>query len=182
MASFYGFGLARRTTAGRVKKLLERIYGDKLQNVKFVSLYGSRKEFSDVDVFVVSENFKEITTDWLDVRVEKMSEFEKQVRSLDVSLVCPLFDAECILGDKEYFENIKNQFKESPITEETIRYNLKKSREQKELGLNYPKDSEGRIQGLAYSKSYLKNYLALKSGKKFLQKKNYFYLRKAKTL
>ncbi len=170
LATFYASGLAKKTTPERVKKLLKEIYGDKLKNIKFASLYGSRKEFRDIDVFVVGGDLEEIETNWLDVRVETNVEFENQVRLLDGSLVCPLFDAECIIGDKEYFSNMKNQFGKSPITEEAIKHNSEKSKEQRKMAMGYPKDSEGRMQGLAYAKSYLRNALALKQGKRKLTK------------
>ncbi len=172
LATFYAQGLARRTTPERVRKLLEDIYGDKLNRVKFASLYGSRKEFSDIDVFIVGEDLEEIQTDWIDVRVEGNIKFENRVRFLDGSLVCPLFDAECILGDREYFETMKNQFKNSPITEEAIKHNSKMSKEQRRRAIEYPESSEERIQGLAYSKSYLRNALALKQGKRKLTKES----------
>ena len=59
LATFYAQGMAQRITAKRVKKLLEDIYKDKLQEVRFALLYGSRKEFSDIDVFMVGKNPRE---------------------------------------------------------------------------------------------------------------------------
>lgn len=44
------------------------------------------------------------------------------------------------------------------------------SKEQKRRAMEYPKGSDERIQGLAYSKSYLGNTLALKQGKRKLTK------------
>jgi len=172
LATFYAGGLARRTTPKRVEGLLRDIYGGRMKDVKLALLYGSRKEFSDIDVYIVSDSLPEVKTNWLDIRVEKNTEFERKVKFLDSSLVCPLFDAEYIIGDKEYFEKMKNKFRVSPITKEAIRYNLEKSKEQKVMAMRYPEKSEERMQGLAYSQSYLGNVIALKQGKRKLTKES----------
>ena len=52
LTTFYNFGLARRTTTERVKKLLEEVCGNKaVKNSKLILLTGSKKSFSDIDLF-----------------------------------------------------------------------------------------------------------------------------------
>ena len=90
LAIFYASGLARRTTPERVRRLLGDIYGDRLQDVRFALLYGSRKEFSDIDVFVVSNSLPIIKNHWLDVSVYSIKEFEEKVRMFDIEITDPL--------------------------------------------------------------------------------------------
>ena len=68
LATMYAQGMARRTTPERVRGLLSDIYGNKLNDAIFALLYGSKREFSDIDVFVVSDHITPVINDWLDVR------------------------------------------------------------------------------------------------------------------
>lgn len=170
LATFYNFGMARKTTPERVSKLLFDIYGEKLKEVKLAVLYGSRKEFSDIDVFIVSEDLPETDCSWLDVRVERESDFEKMIKMFDVSITGLAIDSEFIIGDKNYFEKKKRQLAEQSITEEAIKYNLEKSEEQKRLAMQFEENSRKNIHGLTYSLTYLKNAIALKQNRRLLPK------------
>lgn len=163
--------MARKTTPDRVKKLLEGIYKDKLDNIKLAFLYGSKEEFSDIDVFIISEDLPETDCSWLDVRVEKEDYFEEMIKMFDVSITGLATDSELIFGDKNYFDKKKRQLREQSITKEAIRYNLEKSEEQKRLAFNYPENSEKNIHGLTYSLTYLKNAIALKQNIRLLPKR-----------
>ena len=151
LATFYAQGLARRTTPERVRKLLENIYGDKLKDIKFASLYGSRKEFSDIDVFVVSDNLQEIKTDWLDISTYSVDDFKEKLRLFDVALTDVLSSGELVLGDEEYFVQQRLELERQPITKHAIRYNLKESIEQNARALQYSDDSKKRRIGLSYA-------------------------------
>jgi len=181
LATFYNFGLARRTTPERVKILLKDIYGEKLKNVKLAFLYGSKKPFSDIDVFIVSENLPETDCSWLDVRVEKGNDFEKMVKMFDVSIT-GLINSELIMGDKNYFEEKQIQLIEQPITQKSIRYNLEKSEEQKKFALNYPENSRKKIHGLNYSLTYLANALALNENKRIYSKKDLLFYSQSESI
>jgi predicted nucleotidyltransferase len=170
LATFYNFGMARRTTPERVKKLLEGIYGERLKNVKLAVLYGSKKEFSDIDVFIVSDNLPETDCSWFDVRVEKEKDFENMVKMFDVSITNSIINSELIIGNEQYFKEKRKQLEEQPITREAIRYNLEKSEEQKIFALNFPENSEKSIHGLNYSLTYLANALALSENRRLLSK------------
>ena len=170
LATFYNFGLARRTTSERVKKLLEEIYKDKVKNIKLALLYGSRKEFSDVDVFIVDENLQEIESSWIDIRICSKNELEENINFFDVSAIDPLLTGEFILGDKEYLNEIKNKIFNQPITDKAIKLNLERSKEQRELSLNHQENSFFNRKGLSYSLTYLTNALALQNGLKLLTK------------
>jgi hypothetical protein len=55
LSTFYTAGFERKITIPRVKMLLEDIYKSPIQDARFIVVYGSRKPFSDIDIFAVSE-------------------------------------------------------------------------------------------------------------------------------
>ena len=166
LATFYEFGLARRTNPERVKRLLQDIYGKRLEEVKFAALYGSKKEFSDIDVFVVSDKLPEIYSGWLDVNVVSTKDFESGAELFDVEVTHPLSVGEFILGDRAYFERFGRLLEQQPITEEAILFNLRNSQEQRTRALNHLPESRERRVGNSYSETYFANHLALKEGKR----------------
>jgi predicted nucleotidyltransferase len=175
LATFYESGLARRTNPLRAKKLLKNIYSkNEFQNITFALLYGSKKEFSDIDVFIVGENIPEVQTNWLDIRVETTKDFERGIKFLDCSFICPLFESEYIIGNKENLMNIKNKFKESKITDQAIKYNFEQGEEQRNFAMEYPENSLERIHGLKYSQTYFRNSLALKENQRLFTKEDLF--------
>lgn len=162
LATFYNFGLAKRTTTERAKKLLIEIYKDKIKDIKLALLYGSKKEFSDIDLFIVSENLIQVNSSWLDIRIESLKDFEEKVNFLDASIIGPLLDSEYVMGNKDYLQQKRKELIEKPITRATIEYNLKRGEEQKRLALTYPEKSKERKLGFSYVDSYLRNTLFLK--------------------
>lgn len=174
LAIFYASGLARKTTPERVRRLLGDVYGDRLQDVRFSLLYGSRKEFSDIDVFVVSNSLPIIKNHWLDVSVYSIKEFEEKVRMFDIEITDPLKSGEIMFGDIDYFTRQKRKLTEQPITKEAIQYNLSEAEDQEKSAYQFPEDSEERRIGLSYastSKLMAKN---LKRGKRFFTKEDLF--------
>jgi hypothetical protein len=170
LATFYNFGMARRTTPKRVKKLLEEIYREKIKEAKLAILYGSKKEFADIDIFLVSNELEEINSPWLDIRVEHEGNFEDNIKNFDVSVTDPVLTGEFLIGKEDYFNEKRKQLLEQPITKKAIKHNLMRTEEQKRLALNYPENSEANIHGLTYSQSYFANALALMEGRRLLTK------------
>ena len=141
-------------------------------------LYGSKKEFSDIDVFLISDSLPEIYS-WLDIRVYKKEDFEKKLRLFDIAVTNPIMTGIFLFGDLNYFEKAKQRFLYQPITEEAIRYNLKERENQKNLANYYPENSEERKLGLSYYTTYLATSLALKNRKRIFDKKELIsYLQK----
>ena len=99
LATFYEFGLARRTTPKRVRKILETIYGDKLGDTKFALLYGSKKDFSDIDIFIVGKNPQESHSDFLDVKMQSSRDLKKGIKNFDVRTIIPLINGKFIFGE-----------------------------------------------------------------------------------
>jgi len=172
LATFYAQGLARRTTPERIKKLLEGIYGKKVvKDSKLVLLTGSKKPFSDIDLFVSSNYLQSMKNNWLDLVVFDEEDFERRLKLFEVQVTYPIINGEFVSGDRNYLKLKRNQLKNQPITEEAINYNLKLSKEQEKRALEYSKQSNERTTGLSYSQTYLTNSLALKQGKRLFTKK-----------
>ena len=171
LALFYHIGFPKYYDNGRIRNLLKNIFKDKITSAKLVILYGSRKPYSDIDLFVVSDEIKDFKNDWLDIYSLTPKEFEYSVSMFRISVTDPLLTGELIMGDKNYFEQKKRQLQEQPITQEAIYYNLRKSKEQKILAAQFPSNSKEYQIGMSYVQTYLKNALALKQGKKVLTKK-----------
>lgn len=171
LATFYASGLARRTILKRVKRLLEGVYdGKSVNNSKLILLTGSKKPFSDIDIFAVSNNLQEIKNSWLDVVVFNEEDFEKRVRLFEVQVTHPIIAGEFILGNEIYFKQKRKQLQEQPITEEAIQHNFRRFRENKEYA-NKKNVSMGEIEtSISYSKTYLANALALREGKRIFTK------------
>ena len=173
LATFYAQELARITTPQRAKTLLRDIYKGNLQDIRFALLYGSRKEFSDIDIFVVSDSLPEIETPYIDVVVHNHNEFEKRIELFDVVDSEALTTGEFILGDKRYLNQKRTQLVNQPITKEAINHNLRKSQEQQKLAREYSKSSPRRAIGLGYSIHYLSNALLLMQGKRALTREGF---------
>jgi len=171
LATFYASGLARKTTPERVRRLLRGIYGDKLKDVRFALLYGSRKEFSDIDVFMVGRGTpNEAHSDWLDVKYKSYKEFNLGLKNFDVRILTPLMNGELILGDRNYFEKLKKQILSQPITEEAIKHNFKWSSRMESLRDENLENDFLRNKFEGYSQTYLANALALRKGLRLFSK------------
>ncbi len=172
LASMYSQGMARRTTAERVTGLLEKLCRKKLDSIKFGVLFGSEKEFSDIDIYLISDEIEPFHADWIDVRVHFQRCFEEGIRNFDVRVTDPIFSGEFVFGSRDYFEEQKQILREQPITEEAIRYNFQKSENYKNLEEEDFKLCDQVKNPLSYSQTYLANALALKEGKKLFTKKD----------
>ncbi|MBU2615925.1 MAG: hypothetical protein KKC19_02370 [Nanoarchaeota archaeon] len=172
MATFYELGLARRTTAERIKGLLRDMCGKQLDSIKLGVLFGSRAPFSDVDIYLVSDEIKPFHSDWIDVRIHDVNRFKNGIVNFDVRVTDPLFSGEFVFGDKDYLEKQKQRLREQSITEEVIKYNLQKSENYRNLGKGDFELCDRVKNPLFYSQTYLANALALKEGKRLFTKES----------
>lgn len=170
LATFYEFGLARRTTLERAKKLLKDIYGDKLDEVRLILLTGSKKPFSDIDLFASSDYLQTTKNDWLDLVVFNEEDFERRIKLFEVQVTYPIMFGEFVVGDKNYLEQKKKQLQEQPITEEAIKHNFRKAEEQKKFAFETRITDKQKQIHLSYFQTYLANALVLKEGKRIFDK------------
>jgi hypothetical protein len=169
----YAQGMARRITPARVRRLLEEIYGIKAVNSsKLVLLTGSKKPFSDIDLFASSNFLAATKNNWLDLVVFDEEDFERRVSLFEVQVTPPIMTGEFIVGDKNYLQQKREQLQEQSITEEAIQHNFRKAEENKDLSLKYPENSEERRRGFSYFQTYLANALALRQGLRLFTKED----------
>jgi len=166
LATFYTNGLARRTTPKIVKRLLEDVCGQNLDSIKFGILFGSRKPFSDIDIYLVSNKIEPFSSNWIDTRVHTQNRFEEGIRNFDIRVTDPLFSGEFIFGDRIYFEQQKKRLRNQTITQEVVKYNLQKSEDYKNLRKEDFDICDQVVDSKGYVQTYLLNALALKQGKR----------------
>jgi len=166
LGTFYAQGIARRTTTKRTERLLKDIFKDKINSITLAVLFGSKKEFSDIDIYIVSDDIEPFHTNWLDVRVHSREKFEYGLKHMDLRVVDPLYSGKLVLGDKDYYSLVKRKFAGQPITNDAIQFNLQKAEdyeglEQVELKLE---DKVNHSEG--YVETYRLHALALQQGKR----------------
>lgn len=164
LALFYEFGFPKYYNAINVETLLGAILKDRIKNLELVLLYGSRKPYSDMDLFIVSKEVCDISSEWIDIHSLTPKELEYGVSVFDIAVTDPLISGNMILGDREYYENLKRKLHEQPITREAIYYNVIRSKQQKILAEENKDNRKAYYRGLSYADTYMKNALALKQG------------------
>ena len=172
LATFYESGLARITTPERVKKLIGEIYGiNNVEKSKLILLAGSKKPFSDIDLFSSSNVLFSSQNNWLDLVNFDEQDFEKRIKNFEVQVTHPIMEGEFITGDKIYLLQKRKQLKEQPITKEAIEHNFRKS-EQEKIASEKTNDKELKRIYTYYSETYLANALALKDGLRLFVKED----------
>jgi len=168
LATFYAFGLKKIQDKKRLLKLSEDIFGKNLDRAPLVLHFGSGKPFSDIDLFVASNDIKPMFDYWIDVRAYSLKEIEKGISVLNPMITDPIIVGSLINGDEEYFKDMKKRIIAQPITEEAINFSLheyeseKRRARDKSLGLHL------QDKNLRSAKTFLTNALALKNDYKIL--------------
>ncbi len=171
MATFYANGLSRKTTAKRAKELLKEIYGtDLVDHSKLILLTGSKKPFSDIDLFASSNYLQSTKNDWLDLIVFDEEDFERRVCLFEIQITHPIIAGKFVAGDFNYLQQKKKQIQRQPITEEAIRHNFNRAEKNKKYAERCKPNSEKWKASLSYAQTYLTNALALKEGKRVFTK------------
>jgi hypothetical protein len=135
-------------------------------------LYGSKKEFSDIDIFMVGQNPREFYSDFLDVKMRSFRDLQEGIRNFDVRTLIPLMNGEVIFGDRIYFGETKKRVLSQEISEEAIRHNLKWSIRMQRLRDENIEDDFLKNKFEVYSRTYLANSLALREGKRLFTKED----------
>ncbi len=149
----------------KVLEVTKKLYGS-FDNFNFIVLYGSQKPESDIDLFIVSNNNSaNYFNGWLDIYELNKNEFIDLSKKLDISITDPIFSGRLIQGDKTYFEKIKKQIQEEPITQEAIDYNLREAKRLKDFDSQTPHQEKMRKN---YIRSFSQNLEQLKLGNKAL--------------
>ncbi|MDD3263958.1 MAG: nucleotidyltransferase domain-containing protein [Candidatus Nanoarchaeia archaeon] len=109
----------------KIIEIVKKFYGSNINQVDFVLLRGSQKPESDIDLFVVSDNYSHnFLNGWLDIYEVNRIDFENWSKNLDISITDAMFSGKLIYGDQNYFEQNKQKILNQPITNEVIKYNI----------------------------------------------------------
>jgi len=150
-----------------VLDVVKRLYGTKFSNVNFIILYGSQKPESDIDLCIISNNpSNQYFNGWLDIAELNRNDFHNRKNNLDIALTDAMFSGKLIYGDKNIFQQYKQQIIDAPISKEMIEYNIKKSELQKEYLSSYKNDDRMKKLCLSYIDSFFQNAEQLSLGNK----------------
>ncbi|PIU29624.1 hypothetical protein COT07_04935 [Candidatus Woesearchaeota archaeon CG07_land_8_20_14_0_80_44_23] len=163
-------GFPKYYDQSKIVAVLKNFLEKEFDSIELCILYGSKKPYSDIDIFIVSDSVKSFSNHWLDIYSLSRSEFDEKIKNFSIDALDPVFSGEVLKGDN--IEQIKQRVLSMPVTEDTISYNLKKSEEQGQIAGMYHEDSKERRIALSYQRSYYENAKNLKEGKKILTLKS----------
>jgi len=161
----YACGLPKYYNRGIIEEILKTVFKSEFSSIDFALVYGSRKPYSDIDIFLVSDSIPCLFFGWLDIYSVSRQLFSELVSKLDISVTDPLFSGELVCGNKAYIEDTKNKVLSAKITEEAIRFNKQHAERAKELASRCDAERE-RKSAMRYSKSYRLNAIELSKGRK----------------
>ncbi len=162
LATFYEFNLARVQDEKRLLHISEDIFKTKLNRTPLLLHFGSGKPFSDIDLFVISNEINSMHSNWLDIRAYNLKETEDNIKLLEPKITFPLFEGKFIFGDKNYWRTLKEKILNQKITEEAISYNLNKYNYHKQRSFDNSIGKYLQYKNSRSSKIYLSNALAMK--------------------
>ena len=138
-----------------------------LKNPKLIIFYGSKKPFSDIDLFVVSDYDYNYYDGFLDLYVVSEETFHNSLNNLDISVLDPLFSGSLVYGNIDLLNHYKQLIFNTPISQNAIKYNYEMSEKQKIfLKQNHSLSERDVKVAESYAVSYFLNALSLSNGKK----------------
>lgn len=165
-ALMFSTGLPKYYNGDILTDILQRIFQDDFGSIRFAMVYGSRKPYSDIDIFMVSDNVPCTHFGWLDIYSVSSRVFEDLITKLDISLSEPLFTGQIICGDEKAVEQTKAKILSSPITPEAITFHRQHAETAKALAMQYDSDTMEHQTAMRYNRSYLANAKELEQGRK----------------
>lgn len=181
--SRYGFmaqmGFPKQHDVEKIVDVIKRLYAIEFSNIESIISYGSKKPYSDMDLFIVSNNpTRTYFNGWLDIYELNTKDFEYLKNHLDISVTDPIFTGTKIYGNdiELYQRSILNQ----SITKEAIEHNTLRSTQQFEA-IKTLTDPRLIKNSSSYAKTYELNAKELSQGRKILTlkdlEKKYTYTR-----
>jgi hypothetical protein len=163
-------GFPKHQNTEKIVGLVKKLYADEFKNIDMIVYYGSKKPYSDIDLFIVSNNpSRNYFNGWLDIYELNLKDFEYLKNNLDISVTDPIFTGTQIYGQpqlKEHQKNILNQ----NITKEAITHNEIRAIQQKKASNNATDDRLVKT-FTGYSNTYEHNAKELSLGHKLLTRK-----------
>ncbi len=168
LATFYSFGLKKIQDKKRLIKLTQDIFNKRLNKTSLILHFGSKKPFSDIDLFVISNDIPTSYDSWLDVRAYKLNEITLGINVLNPMITDPIMVGNLVFGEERYQEKLKRKILAQPITEEAINFNLQEYECERRRAKDKLLGDYLQNKNLRSAKTYLTNALALKNGDKIL--------------
>lgn len=164
-ALLYANGFPKHYNAEILNEIVRNVFKNDLSSMDFALVYGSRKPYSDIDLFIVSEKIPCFFTGWLDVYSVPREKFNGLLANQDISITDALCTGELVYGNDASFQNAKRNAVESAITKEAIEFHLNHSRKAGEMSLKCENADEKRS-AARYAVSYRLNAIEMKEGRK----------------
>lgn len=156
-----------------IRNLFSKLYSERLNSIDLAILYGSKKPESDIDLFIVSNNkTNNYFNGWLDVYEVNRDDFKYWLNNLDISITDPLFSGILIYGNENYFNFLKSLVIKTPISQESINYNISEAKKQQKILENNSLNNYQSKLCKSYINSFYKNSKQLVLGNKHLTLKN----------
>ncbi len=130
--------------------------------------FGSGKHFSDIDLFVASNDIPSIYDYWIDVRAYNLEEIEKGIRVLNPMITDPFIVGSLINGNEKYLKDTKRKIVNQPITEKAINFSLQEYEIEKNRSRDESLGKHLQDKNLRSVQTFLTNALALRNGDKVL--------------
>lgn len=167
----YGFmaqmSFPRYNNPDKIIAVVKKLYDLKFKNIETIIFYGSKKPYSDIDLFIISNNpSRNYFNGWLDIYELNIKDFEYLKNNLDISVTDPIFTGTQIYGQlklDEYKRDILNQ----KITQKMISHSKIRAMDQKEA-INETTDDRLVKIATGYSNTYEFNAKELALGNKIL--------------
>lgn len=164
-ALLYANNFPKHYDIGILNEIARNVFRNDLNSIDFALVYGSRKPYSDIDMFIVSDKIPCFFTGWLDVYSVSREKFSELLSKLDISITDALFSGELIYGNRGNFENAKRKANETGIHNEAIDFHLNHSIKAKELSEKCD-DAREKRSAARYAVSYSLNAMEMKQGRK----------------
>ena len=164
-ALLYANGFPKHYTNSILNEVTANVFRNDLNSIDFALVYGSRKPYSDIDLFIVSDNIPCFSKGWIDVYSVSRNSFSDLLSKLDISITDALFSGELVYGDNALFENAKIKAACAPPSKEAIDFHLNHVSKAKELSERCT-DAGDKRTSARYAVSYYLNAVEMRQGRK----------------
>ncbi|MDP3728006.1 MAG: hypothetical protein Q8R18_00990 [bacterium] len=164
-------GFPKYYHSDKIKNFLQAVYQEQWKNIDMALLYGSQKPYSDMDLFVVSNNSRNFFNGWLDIYELERTEFHYLLERFDISVTEAISTGTPIHGENMW-RQAQEQIKTQHIKKNAARHNRRKAEELREKTI-FTSEREKRIT-LSYEISYRKAGEFLTQGNRVLGKRDLF--------
>ncbi|MDI6736902.1 MAG: hypothetical protein QME12_00095 [Nanoarchaeota archaeon] len=164
-ALLYANGFPKHCNMAVLNEIARNVFRNDLNSIAFALVYGSRKPYSDIDLFIVSDKIPCFFTGWLDVYSVPREKFSELLSKQDISITDALCSGELIYGNNASFQNAKHKAVSAPPSKEAIDFHLNHACKAKELSEKCT-DAREKRSAARYAVSYRLNAIEMQRGRK----------------